>query len=83
MLLLLTGSKWHWWSSAADLLLAGQVAPFGAAIYGTAMFLLERMSRMFWALAQRKKDIEKWRQEGREERERELLRQASSRAELD
>ena len=42
-----------------DLILAGQVAAFGAAVYGAAMFLVERISRMFWAWAQRDKDIEK------------------------
>ena len=59
LLLLSTGSQWQWWSSERDLILAGQVAPFGAAVYGAAMFLVERISRMFWAWAQRDKDIEK------------------------
>ena len=63
-LLLSTGSKWQWWGSQTDLVLAGQVAPFGAVVYGTAMFLLERIGRMFWALLQRDKDIEKGRKEG-------------------
>ena len=54
-----TWIPWQWWSSERDLILAGQVAPFGAAVYGAAMFLVERISRMFWAWAQRDKDIEK------------------------
>ena len=59
LLLLSTGSKWQWWSSGQDLILAGQVAPFGAAVYGAVVFLVEGISRMFWALTQRNKDIEK------------------------
>lgn len=82
LLLLLTGSEWQWWGNQANLMLAGQLAPFGAAVYGTAMFLAERVGRMFWALAQRKRDIEKGRQEGRqegrEEREQELIRQLNA-----
>ena len=59
LLLFSTGSQWQWWTSEQDLVLAGQVAPFGVAVYGAAMFLVEEAGRMFWALTQRDKDIEK------------------------
>ena len=45
----------------------GQIVPLGAVIYGSLIFTIERVGRMFWALAQREKDIEKGRQQGREE----------------
>ena len=90
LLLFLVGSEWHWWSGGTDLLLSGQIAPFGAAVYGAAMFLAERIFRMFWALAQRKRDIEKGlqkgreegREEGREQLEQELIRQANATGEV-
>ena len=45
----------------------GQIVPLGAVVYGSLIFAIERLGRMFWALAQRRKDIERGRQEGREE----------------
>ena len=36
----------------------------GAVVYGSLIFAIERLGRMFWALAQREKDIERGRQEG-------------------
>lgn len=41
--------------------------PLGAVVYGSLIFAIERLGRMFWALAQREKDIERGRQKGREE----------------
>ncbi len=41
--------------------------PMGAACYAAVILVIERAGRMFWALAQRQKDIDKWRKEGREE----------------
>ncbi len=53
--------------------------PMGAACYAAVILVIERAGRMFWALAQRQKDIDKWRKEGREEGrtriERELVEQ--------
>ena len=40
--------------------------PMGAACYAAVILVIERAGRMFWALAQRQKDIDKWRKEGRE-----------------
>ena len=45
----------------------GQIVPLGAVVYGSLIFAIERLGRMFWALAQREKDIERGRQKGREE----------------
>ena len=42
----------------------GQIVPLGAVVYGSLIFAIERLGRMFWALAQRQKDIEKGRQQG-------------------
>ena len=42
------------------------LVPLGAVVYGSAVFVAEWVIRMvFWALAQREKDIEKRRAEGR------------------
>ena len=53
--------------------------PMGAACYAAVILVIERAGRMFWALAQRQKDIDKWRKEGREDErtriERELVEQ--------
>ena len=61
------GEGWQWWSSRADMGQIGQMAPLGVLVYGSLILVIERSSRMFWALAQREKDIEKGRQEGRAE----------------
>ena len=45
----------------------GQMTPLGAVVYGSLILVIETVGRMFWALAQREKDIEKGRIEGREE----------------
>ena len=41
--------------------------PFGGIVYGSSILVLEVTVRMFWALAQRQKDMDKARGEGREE----------------
>ena len=51
----------------------GQMAPLGAAVYGSLILMIEGVVRMFWALSRIFKDIEKWRQEGRDEVIRKLL----------
>ena len=57
----------RWWESWNTLELTGQIVPLAGIIYGSAIFVLERTVRMFWALAQRENDIEKGRKQGREE----------------
>ena len=57
----------QWWSSRETLELAGQTVPLGGVVYGSSVFVLEVAVRMLWALAQRKKDMDKARIEGREE----------------
>ncbi len=52
-----------------------QIVPLGAAVYGSFILVLEGEGRMFWAIAQREKDIEKGRQEGRAELIRQLVEQ--------
>ena len=56
----------QWWEDRDTLALTGQIVPLAGILYGSAIFVLERTVRMFWALAQRDKDIEKGREEGRE-----------------
>ena len=53
----------------------GQMAPLGAAVYGSFMLVIEGVLRMFWALSRILKDIEKWRQEGRQQVIRKLQEQ--------
>ena len=57
----------RWWENWNTLELTGQIVPLAGIIYGSAIFVLERTFRMFWALAQRENDIEKGRKQGREE----------------
>lgn len=66
-LLLFSVGAGQWWDSRENLELAGQTTPFGGIIYGASIFVLEVTVRMFWALAQRQKDIDKARGQGREE----------------
>ena len=61
------GDGWQWWSNRDSAAEMGQIVPLGAVVYGSLIFAIERLGRMFWALAQRQKDIERGRQEGREE----------------
>ena len=61
------GDGWLWWSSRDNSEQMGQIVPLGAVVYGSLIFAIERLGRMFWALAQREKDIERGRQKGREE----------------
>lgn len=61
------GDGWQWWSNRDSAVEMGQIVPLGAVVYGSLIFTIERVGRMFWALAQREKDIEKGRQQGREE----------------
>ena len=67
LLRLAAGQSWQWWQSAESIAEMGQTIPLGAAIYGSLISILEGIVRMFWALAQIAKDIDKWRAEGREE----------------
>ena len=46
-------------------MLAGQVAPFAAVVYGTAAFVVETIFRLFWTL--RNVDVGKARQKGKNE----------------
>ena len=66
-LLALAVGAGRWWENENTLGLAGQTVPLAGVIYGSAIFVLERTFRMFWALAQRENDIEKGRKQGREE----------------
>ena len=53
ILLGITGAGFNWWSDPQSLLLAGQVAPFAAAIYGSLILPIEILVRtMFWAIQQ-------------------------------
>ena len=61
------GDGWQWWSNRDSAAEMGQIVPLGAVVYGSLIFAIERLGRMFWALAQREKDIERGRQKGREE----------------
>ena len=61
------GNGWQWWSNRDSAAEMGQIVPLGAVVYGSLIFAIERLGRMFWALAQREKDIERGRQKGREE----------------
>ena len=61
------GQSWQWWQSSESIAAMGQAIPLGAALYGSLISILEGIVRMFWALGQIAKDIEKWRSEGREE----------------
>ena len=75
LLWLSAGDGWQWWNNRNNLEQIGQVVPWGAVVYGSIIFVIERLGRMFWALAQREKDIEKGRQKGREELIRQLVEQ--------
>ena len=66
-LLLYAVGAGRWWSSRESLESAGQIAPWGGVIYGSAILFLEVLTRMLWTLATRHRDMEKSRQEGREE----------------
>ena len=61
------GQPWQWWQSSESIAAMGQAIPLGAVIYGSAISILEGIVRMFWALGQIAKDIDKWRSEGREQ----------------
>ena len=65
--MLLAVDSGRWWSSQENLESAGQCAPWGGVIYGSAILFLEVLTRMLWTLATRHKDMEKSRKEGREE----------------
>ena len=66
-LLALSVGAGQWWENWSTLALTGQVVPLAGILYGSAVFVFERTFRMFWALAQREKDIERGRKRGREE----------------
>ncbi len=53
------------WSNRQDLAFFADLVPLGVVVYAAAVFMLEWVFRMvFWALAQREKDIEKRQAEG-------------------
>ena len=68
------GQPWQWWQSSESIAAMGQTIPLGAALYGSLISILEGIVRMFWALAQIAKDIDKWRAEGREQGRQEVLK---------
>ena len=72
LLIKITGTGAQWWSKPADLIAAGQAVPFGAVLYSSIVLLLEGGAKLlFFALAQRKGEIERRRQEGKQrERDR-------------
>ena len=63
----------RWWDSRESLKLAGQAVPFGGIVYGSSILVLEVTVRMFWALAQRQRDIDKAKKEAREQLIREMM----------
>ena len=70
LLLDLTGAESDWWANWTALQNAGQVAPFGAAVYGAFILPLEIGVRtMFWAIQQALNRDAKIRQD----RDKELL----------
>ena len=74
ILLGITGAGAQWWSKPADLIAAGQAVPFGAVLYSTIVLFLEGGGKLlFFALAQRKGEIEKRHLEGRRQLLRELI----------
>ena len=77
ILLGITGAGFNWWSDPQSLLLAGQVAPFGAAIYGSLMLPLEIGVRtMFWAIQQVLNQNDKIRKDERRRLIQEMLNQS-------
>ena len=64
-LLSLAVGAWQW-NIRENLELAGQLMPMGAACYAAVILVIERLGRMFWTLAQIKKDRERFRREGLE-----------------
>ena len=71
LLLWITGAGAQWWSKPADLIAAGQAVPFGAVLYSLIVLFLEGGFKLvFFALAQRRSEIERHEQEA-EQRERE------------
>ena len=77
ILLGITGAGFNWWSDPQSLLLAGQVTPFGAAIYGSLMLFLEIGVRfMFWAIQQVLNQNDKIRKDERRRLIQELLNQS-------
>ena len=55
---------WQWWGDEQKLMLAGQVAPFAVALYGTVMLIIERVTRVILKAARYDADIERARDEG-------------------
>ena len=79
ILLGITEAGSNWWSDPQSLLLAGQVAPFGAAIYGSLILPIEIGVRtMFWAIQQVLKQNDKIRKDER----RRLIKQLLDQGEL-
>ena len=71
LLLGFAAGNWEWWRSQDHLIVAGQVAPFGAVVYGTSAFLVERVGRLVWILIRRDEDVDKARRDGIEQGRRE------------
>ena len=79
LLLWFSGGQWQWWSCPFCLVNAGQTVPLEAIVYGTVAATLDVGGKMiFYALASRKREIEKRREEGRvegrEEGENKIIR---------
>ena len=65
MLLSAYAGVWGW-NDRESMAFLADLVPLGAVVYAAAVFMTEWVIRMvFWALAQREKDIEKRRAEGR------------------
>ena len=65
MLLSAYAGVWGW-NDRESMVFLADLVPLGAVVYAAAVFMMEWVIRMvFWALAQREKDIEKRRAEGR------------------
>ena len=74
LLIKITGTGAQWWSKPADLIAAGQAVPFGAVLYSSIVLFLDGgVKLVFFALAQRKGEIEKRHLEGRRQLLRELI----------
>ena len=74
LLLAVSDAGAKWWSKSADLTTAGQAVPLGAVLYGSSVLLLDGgVKLVFYALAQRRKEIEKRHREGRRQLLQELI----------
>ena len=76
VLLCITGEGTRWWSEREALTTAGQAVPFGAVLYSSSVVLLDGgVKVVFYAMAQRKEEIDRRKQEGRRQLLKELIEQ--------